>query len=276
MNSPFKVLQWNVLDPEFADQSTFPLVKPECLEWVFRRPLINKIIDDAAPDIICLQEVSDNKNFDLLDKRDEFEYIYLPKHSTQHGILFGYNKTKFEVVKQHAGNFVDEDGSLMSQNFLYIRLLLKCSEKKKQQYISIIVTHLKSKRFFERRMMQINQMVAFIKERNILEELLICADMNSEEEEETQKILKDMGLSSVRPGLFTTLKYPAKYNCKQVKRKIDYIYYNPLAFKLIEDWSLNNEVEHVEGGCPNHICPSDHLPIIAVFSPKENDLEPSL
>ena len=59
----------------------------------------------------------------------------------------------------------------------------------------------------------------------------------------------------------TTVKY-RKTGWK--KAKIDYLLYSK-PIKLVNSESLTNEIMKIDYGCPNEICPSDHLYIISEF-----------
>ena len=48
------------------------------------------------------------------------------------------------------------------------------------------------------------------------------------------------------------------------KAKIDYLLYSK-ELELLDSKSLSDEVEKISYGCPNDVCPSDHLYILSEF-----------
>lgn len=251
------VLQWNILDPDFSTKNDFPQIDESVLSWPVRKVKIAKTVKELNPDIICMEEVKSETSIPV----EGYEKIFLEKKALSHGLFVCYRQGLFERLDYHYEQF-KTDEEVQSQNFIYLKL----KHIPSQSEINLVVTHLKSKRFFEVRLNSVRQMLKFLKTRNIKRNMFIVGDFNAEENEESiQMLSQETGLRSIRPGKFTTLKMNRLNNMTLIKRKIDYIFYDDKSFDLSADWSLNNEVENIPEGCPSAQCPSDHLPLFASF-----------
>ena len=256
-----KILQWNILDPKLTEDGYFVKAPKEHLNWENRQKKIKEIINNFNPDIACLEEVQNEKDlFKFFPK--SYKYFYLEKGSElTHGNFLCFNTDKFELLENNKFFFKKKDDRKMSQNFIHCRLFKKIEKKE----INILMSHFKSKNNPDIQKEQSLQIIDFIKNKK-LKNIIICGDFNSIENKDSQKlILKELPVKSFRPNVFTTFKFTKKIDSPVIKRKIDYIYYDFEIFNLKNGWSLDEEVEDIVYGCPNEICPSDHLPLFAEF-----------
>jgi mRNA deadenylase 3'-5' endonuclease subunit Ccr4 len=252
----FSVLQWNILDPEFSTKKTFPSIDETFLNWENRFNKIVQLIEKLSPDIICFEEAK----ADFALPSEKYEFLYLEKGHLSHGLFVAYKREIFERIAYEYEFFQTSD-EISSQNFIFLNL----RHRQTHSHISLIVTHLKSKNFQGNRLRSVNQIIKFLEHRKIKANLLICGDFNAEEKEESIILLKDrLQLHSVRSGLYTTIRWDPFIKIFR-KKKIDYIFHSPSDLKLISDWSSNEGVAESDEVIPSSECPSDHLPVFAVF-----------
>ena len=178
----FNIFQWNTLNRKLADKKAFPHVEDKYLEWEFRQPLIQKIIDENKGDIICLEEVGNfEKDFkeEIFEKINiKYDLLYGPKPSNFMGNVLGINKELFSIEKNENIILDGVDGKKSGQNIIYPLI----NDKKTNNKFVVIVVHLKSKAENENiRLIQINQIMKYIED-NLLGKypIFIIGDFDAE------------------------------------------------------------------------------------------------
>ena len=80
----FTLFQQNTLSKHLSDKKSFPYAKDEYLKWENREPLINEILEENSPDIICLEEIGNYNS--------EFKINILDKLTIKYDLAFGKRK----------------------------------------------------------------------------------------------------------------------------------------------------------------------------------------
>ena len=265
----FNLFQWNTLNRKLSDKKAFPHVEDKYLEWEYRQPLIQKIIDENKGDIICLEEVG---NFDKDFKEEifaktniKYDLLYGPKPSNFMGNVLGVNKDLFSIEKNENIILDGVDGKKSGQNIIYALI----NEKKTNNKFVVLVVHLKSKSENENiRLIQINQIMKYIED-NLLGKypIFIIGDFNAEPTYSCiVKLLENQNICAkslfdLKELDFTTIKLRDTL----YRRIIDYIFF----IGKNKD-EINNEVKVIniikgkpiideKIGLPNDVFPSDHL-----------------
>lgn len=264
MESPstIKIFHWNVLDPAFSTPQDFPKVDPYNLPWEVRIIEITYIINNSDPDLFSLAEFPANKELIL---KDEYAYTYSKKPDLNHGVLCGFRKSAFKLLDKKIV-FFENNNQKISQSFIYLKLIHTSGHT-----INFICTHLKSKKDKEIRKVSIQQLEDFIYKNELKKEaLFVAGDFNAEPDEPAIfEFENKMQFTSILPDQFTTFKCYSGNDFKLVKRRIDYLFFDPKKCDLLEEWGMSKIVEKKEEwGCPSIDCPSDHLPISGTFNLK--------
>lgn len=253
------VLQFNTLADCCSDNSDygFPYVDSNVLEWSSRAHALEREIFRHDPDIIALEEIDKPDFFSMLLKKRGYKSCYFKSPLSKHGIITAWKISKFHILDNLHLQYKRSDNSLSSQIASMVNLRFLGNEWTLN--ISFVATHLKSKpEFRDERCYQVKQLKEWI-ENHKAGCLIIAGDFND---------TPDSGLSNMLPGMkdacskhmeFTTFKTrPNKDNVPtEVKRIIDYIYYEENTFTPVELLGCPPHVH--KPGLPSVVYPSDHL-----------------
>lgn len=180
----FTVFDWNVLAQFLATEEFFPYVKPEFLDWEYRRRFIRKEIRYYSADVLCLQEVQSVENwwstsaqnnkanhvawFKRFLEKDGYRVFYkrkplLPESEQPYestgvdiGNLIAYKESKFELLEKWEINLADalstmiEDVGFVTtfRRYNQVALFVLLRHKETAKNLLVLTSHLTS-RFHE-------------------------------------------------------------------------------------------------------------------------------
>ena len=276
-------MSWNILSDAWWQQGKpigeYDHTPEEHGEWLFRLKLLLQWIEVFHPDVLALQEVD----------YDKFGEDLLPELS-KHGYDGRMQNPKKKAAKQPCGvaTFWKKDKYTLEKEVSFSRtqcVVLNCSETETQtipQQLCIINVHLESSQTevgCDRRARQLNSALAYAATEARSAALLICGDCNTGADASLFRAIRDYqwhghSLSSVyeHPDTHATLPVSgATFMVPHHHFVIDHMLYeqDTLKLKCALNASSQEEVDdHVQGlesGFPSAFCPSDHIPVRAMF-----------
>jgi len=189
---PFTLATWNVL----ADDHVYPHYYPQCtkkqLSWSERLPQLLKRIRDLDPDILCMQEVDNWKDWDITLKERGYTNVYLARGgSKQDGCSISFKTDLFSVVDRMEVRFDDmadfpfEDGQRIRKHCVALGLVLRPTgggaSESGESDIFVVTTHLFwNPKFEDVKLRQAIYLTYHIYQFwNKPQRVILCGDMNS-------------------------------------------------------------------------------------------------
>jgi nocturnin len=295
LGSEFRIMQWNMLARALWPYDPTSVNPKETFDWVnFRlwRSLQELVRYDS--DIICVEEADFYEEIKPYMHSLGYTSIFSPKFSSPcldfannigpDGPAIFFRKSMFQIVNMTCGEKLIINSEINPQVFIIAQL--KHAPTGKSVYV--VCLHLKSKAGnFARREAQIKIILDSIKvhlkgsswmpkpewtTELRSEPLIICGDFNGEPFEKFYDlIVRDGTLNLIdaytptdgSPKQATTIKYR---NNEMISRAIDYIFFDPNAFKVCGLLDLpQNDKTISEVGLPNLSYSSDHLSLVCDF-----------
>lgn len=277
-----RIMQYNILAECYATLDNFPYVNPRFLEWEFRFDMIVQQILTIDADVICLQEVESDLYFErlsvILEKRGGYLSIYKkrPYHHKKDGCAIFFKEGKLEIITKTelSYNSLAKDisaGDRAQTNNIAIGIYFQEISPLRRRFW-VINTHL----FWDPKAPDVKLGQAKMLKKFIYSQLqrspggvIICGDFNSTPE-------SDVCHYMLEDGLFDSafdLDYPSHTNITPgFCNCIDYIWYTIGEFNVHSavdlKTSLGNSVY-----IPDESHPSDHLPLIADFTFREDSVK---
>ena len=263
-NETLKIVQWNVLAKWASDTDAFPEVKPSCLLFENRCPLIFKKIEELNADIYAFEEVDFVEDLATLFKSIGYTTLSNPKISGQDSLFIAYRTEKLKILKEENGNFFEPENPEKKMNQVYKLINFETLGEFPKQFW-LLSTHLKAKAAnFEIRAVQTSQIVKRLEtEKNV--PVIILGDLNADPEEEAIANILEAGFkSALVDAEFSTTTYKVRSK-KLFNRMIDYIFLRG-EIEVVKGVEVYKESMFEEGvGLPSDWMPSDHLPISATL-----------
>ena len=107
-----RVCTYNVLAQHLVNRKVFPYAESSALRQAARRPRVLRAIEEAAADVLCLQEVERREQW-LLPWLEEHGYdmAYQQKtHGKADGVLVAWRAARFDCLARRAVEFEHEPG----------------------------------------------------------------------------------------------------------------------------------------------------------------------
>ena len=275
-----------------------------CLQWMYRKPLILQEILRSRADIICLEEVDHFE--DCLKPElssNGFKGIFFPKpdspctyyqpNNGPDGCALLYRGSMFTLLEKKDVVLKRENGEDSHQVAILVRLALKEQNEEKVEVqdknnassqhaseVCVAVTHFKAKtEGKELRLSQGKHLLSEISTFASGSPAVICGDFNAPKEEPVYQYIanaeKNIGVkfassykqvyAGSEPPLTSWKFRPGK----ESKYTIDYTWYTSDKLAVDMVWRIPTEEEIGEGGLPCPKYPSDHVALCTFFQLKE-------
>lgn len=240
----------------------FPQALNDTLKWNHRKPLIVKMLSEFSADILCLQEVDFYAKYYEQTLQDlGFEGMYAGKQlEGGDGLYVGWRADQYILLEYSVIDLCSTMQSLVEAgahaNIAQISLLKHTTHNKA---FLLCNTHLYWKQGYDAvRLDQIDLIVSTCKAKHpYIENIILCGDLNSDPQSECCKHLDAHGFRSICTDM------PYTVCSTSFTDTLDYIWVHPNSIQA-EQCTLmdpNDAVSVEEGGIPNIMHPSDHLPI---------------
>ncbi|CAB9511176.1 angel homolog 2 [Seminavis robusta] len=275
------VVSWNILSNTWWEQGKkdgeYDHTHPEHGDWSFRFQRLLQWMEQLDPDVLAVQELDYVK----------FETDMLPELQRR-GYEGMMQQPKKKAADQPCGNATFWKSTIFQlvQQASFSRTLctvLDMTEDKVGQ-VCIVNVHLESSQSdvgFDRRARQMNSALAYAASEAPGAALLVCGDCNTGADAELFRVLREHewhghNFSSVyeHPSTHKTLPVSvATFICPGAHYVIDHMLYAQDCLRLrcaLDAFSPEEMDEHVHAkgddcGFPSAFCPSDHVPIGAIF-----------
>ena len=274
------LVSWNVLSDTWWNkekaEGEYSHTEPQQGEWSYRLSLILQWIDHLNPNILALQEIDYRKFDDLLQELAKRGYngkMQKPKKKAEKqpcGVATFWKADKFLFVKE--------------ASFSRTQCVVLAWSCENDTQLCITNVHLESSQNqsgFDRRARQLNSALAWAATEASDATLLVCGDWNTGADAQLFQVLREYSwhghvLSSVyeHPDTHQTLPVShATFLVPGHHYSIDHMLYDPERLRLkcaLNAFSKEEMDEHVHKngdncGFPSAFCPSDHIPIGAMF-----------
>jgi len=246
------VFHWNLLADYLSD--AFPNTDPHVLTWDYRSPLIREVIRDSHADVISLVEADHYSDFYEQELNAlGYKSLYLKKNGKNlDGCVLAW-KEEVLTLESHDFLVLLKDNSQVA--------IIAFFRTTRDQGLCIATTHFKAKEGFED--IREREAVVLIERINALNTnhypVIICGDMNDYPDSKMAKIFSQ----SFLPGYYMDKWTTWKKRKSEVKRTIDYIWYNE-GLKPVARLSVPTN-ESCPQFLPASYYPSDHLSIAVKF-----------
>lgn len=280
------LVSWNILSDTWwqwgKQQGNYDHTPQEEGEWSFRLRVMLTWIERLNPDVLALQEVDYDKfAIDILPELDRMGYcgsMQKPKKKAETqpcGVATFWKNEKFGMEKETS---FSRTQCVILQNRQTNNDPQYCSQ------VCITNVHLESSQSelgSDRRARQLNSALAFAAAEAPNAALLVCGDCNTGADAQLFRVLREHqwhghSLSSVyeHPSTHRTLPVSvATFMVPGHHYVIDHMLYDQDTLRLkcaLDAFSKEEMEEHVHAkgdqcGFPSAFCPSDHIPIGAVF-----------
>ncbi|KAK9760402.1 hypothetical protein K7432_015598 [Basidiobolus ranarum] len=303
----FVAMSWNILSPNLTTTSRFHCHSWPYLDWEYRKHTILGQIVGLLPDFVCLQEV-EPEDFDdfFIPALEQYGYTGFYENKTnqvvQDGCATFYKKHRFELIKTHViryneTNLDDErrhslarDTAIRFNMFNNLALVGVFRNIETQSKLCVANTHLLADpEYQDAKLLQAAILIDRLQK--FKHPTVICGDLNSLPTSSVLQYLvsgrapssafsgHDFGRYSAHPlrhqlrlrSACTDKTSPDLYYTNRTKGfqgVIDHILYTLHSLDLLAVLDgLPKEQGHLH--LPNWHCPSDHLPLVAVFCEKD-------
>jgi len=283
--SVLSVAQFNILSSNLAEPCHFGYVKPEYLDWSYRREVLLRQIKELKSDILCFEELDNywtyfRKTLEGLG----YDSVYVKRpsiHSSswsgldkQDGCGIFFHKDKFNLINEQHINFKDIHDR--------VALILQLQNKQTGNQFIVCNTHLywDPKKIDDQlqELKEIEQVLAnnTMKNSNALP-LIFCGDFNNTPQSKLYRymsetflrhqgvrmrsaydvytLVKESRLEAIQRGEHGA-EYELPYSSINFKRQhtIDYIWYSEDLFELNSLLDIPSEVElKQDEGPPNWV-----------------------
>ncbi|KAK9722830.1 hypothetical protein K7432_002369 [Basidiobolus ranarum] len=306
-NGAFIAMSWNILSPNLASTSRFHSHSWPYLDWEYRKHTILGQIVGLLPDFVCLQEVEPEDFTDFfLPALNHYGYTGFYENKSnqkvQDGCATFYKQHRFELIKTHViryneTNLDDErrhslarDTAIRFNMFNNLALVGIFRNKETQSKLCVANTHLLADpEYPDAKLLQAAILIDRLQK--FKNPTVICGDLNSLPTSSVLQYLvsgrapssafsgHDFGRYSAHPlrhqlrlrSACTDKSSPNlrfSNRTKNFQGVIDHILYTLHSLDLLAVLDgLPREQGHLN--LPNWHCPSDHLPLVAVFCEKD-------
>lgn len=173
-------MQYNILCEEYEDPNIYPHISKEVLSHNQRYPKILQEILFYSPDLICMQELSQNYNVINLElAKHGYTKVFKKKtNEKQDGCAIFYKTKVFELVEKFFIEFKSSSIKLLNRDHVGLAVALKFRNK----VLIVATTHLLLN--LKRGEIQLGQLVAFvqalekIKQKFQACEVIVAGDFN--------------------------------------------------------------------------------------------------
>lgn len=228
----FRVISYNILAELYATKQAYPYCDPWSLLWPYRKSVLQKELEEAQADVVCLQEVqTDHYELDINPFMQDMGYdgIYKQKSREsmgQYGKVDGcatfWKKNKFMMTENYTIEFnecarraasemgLDDSeyrrymNRLSRDNIAQIVVLDTLSRSRQSSLMCIANTHLYSNHQCPdvklwQTMTLMRELDQFVHSRDV--SLILCGDFNSEPESAVYEFLGDGVIERSHPEL---------------------------------------------------------------------------
>jgi mRNA deadenylase 3'-5' endonuclease subunit Ccr4 len=274
-----KVMQYNILADCYTKSDSFPYCPDKYLEWSYRFEKIMKTIVDSDADVVCLQEVESDMYFetmkDYLMEKGGYSSIFKkrPHPHKKDGCAIFFKDSKLEIITKTelSYNSLAKDkhaGDRAQTNNIAIGIYFQETSQHRKRFW-VVNTHL----FWDPKAPDVKLGQTKMLKKFITNQLqrspggvIIAGDFNSMPTSSVCDFLIEDGLFAsayALEGALDTNITPWFSGC------IDYIWYTPQELTL-DNASDLKEARGDSEYIPDANHPSDHLPLSAVFSFRED------
>ncbi|ORX89385.1 hypothetical protein K493DRAFT_358198 [Basidiobolus meristosporus CBS 931.73] len=303
----FIAMSWNTLSPNLASTSRFHCHSWPYLDWEYRKHSILGQIIGLLPDFVCLQEVEPEDFADFfLPALEQYGYTGFYENKSnqvvQDGCATFYKQHRFELIKTHViryneTNLDDEhrhslarDTAIRFNMFNNLALVGIFRNRETQSKLCVANTHLLADpEYPDAKLLQAAILIDRLQK--FKNPTVICGDLNSLPTSAVLQYLvsgrapssafsgHDFGRYSAHPlrhqmRLRSACTEKSSPNLRFTNRTknfrgvIDHILYTLHSLDLLAVLDgLPKDQGHLT--LPNWHCPSDHLPLVAVFCEKD-------
>jgi len=295
-DTPLSVMSWNILSDTWYQQSRnedYSHTADEHGSWEGRFPLFLKWVEALSPDVLALQEVDFDKFEshllpELQDRGYDGRMQSMKKHNGRQpcGVATFWRVDKLQLVRGKNGE------RSFSRSMALVFQLLK-NERKQPCHesttkVCIINVHLESAQTeigADRRARQVNSPLSWASEVAPSHPVVVCGDCNTGADAALFRVFRNCKWHGYETA--SVYEHPATAQTLPVCRGtflvpnhhyvIDHIIYSheTLKMKCVLNAFTPEEIgEHLgsdrDKGFPSALCPSDHIPVGAIFVIKDN------
>ena len=288
------VVSWNTLSDTWYSNpryhGLYDHVPPNVGVWERRFPLLLQWIEDLQPDVLALQEVDFEKfHQDFLPEMQTRGYMGVMQSAKSHndqqpcGVATFWKRDHWKLVKSHSRS--------RSMVVLLENILTKSTEEESQsqqsssynQFLCLINAHLEcsqTREGAEKRARQLNSPLLWAHKEAPQCPLVVCGDFNTGADASLFYAIRHgtwhgHNLASVYEHPQTSETLPVNrgsFFMPQNHYVIDHILYSHstatprLVLNAFSPEEINQHLGNgLDRGFPDGLCPSDHIPVGAVF-----------
>eukprot|EP00475_Leptophrys_vorax_P006348 TRINITY_DN13915_c0_g1_i1.p1 TRINITY_DN13915_c0_g1~~TRINITY_DN13915_c0_g1_i1.p1 ORF type:complete len:514 (-),score=108.75 TRINITY_DN13915_c0_g1_i1:86-1627(-) len=277
--SKVKVMQYNILAECYAGPDSFPYCEDHFLDWNHRFKTTVQMILDSDSDVVCLQEVESDMYFesmkDYLKNHGGYASIFKkrPHPHKKDGCAIFFKESKLEIITKTelSYNSLAKDkhaGDRAQTNNIAIGIYFQEASGNKKRFW-VMNTHL----FWDPKAPDVKLGQAKMLRKFIVNQLqrspggvIVCGDFNSMPNSSVCDVMTEDNLFasaySLENALDTNIT-PWFSGC------IDYVWYTPQELTVDSVTDLK-EARGDSEYLPDETHPSDHLPLSAVFTFRED------